>query len=198
MRRLAGLLEDFQLMDTAVDGAFDAGFVAGEFGEGVGALAIGIEGAADQVFLEGRFGRRRFGFAVLFGVLFFIFVDLLAERVFTGDIVEAVAKDAGLHGENAVEAPLAGGDAVDQFFLGGTFRVKANDVVVEEEQEFLFVVAGEHVLAAGEAVFEAVAAGGGLSRVRFGTARFFGVLAVGVGLRIRGGAGIFRIDHGVV
>src|ERR1022692_4226909 len=98
----AGCLIRFQLAEAAVDGALDAGFVAGEFGEGVGTLAIDVESAGREVALVGRDGWRRRRFAVLFGVVFFGGVPVLAALFLGGHVVEAVAVDAGLHGEDTV------------------------------------------------------------------------------------------------
>src|ERR1022692_732522 len=74
----AGCLIRFQLAEAAVDGALDAGFVTGELGEGVGTLAIDVESAGREVALVGRDGWRRRRFAVLFGVVFFGGVPVLA------------------------------------------------------------------------------------------------------------------------
>src|ERR1039457_6689993 len=128
----------FQLAEAAVDGALDAAFVAGELDEGVGTFAIHVEGAGQEVALVGRRGRRRHRFAVLFGVLFLRSVLLLAEFFLCGDIVEAVAVDAGFKGEGAVQAPLGrwrcagpvflrrgrwgGSDPSDRGRGGGTLR----------------------------------------------------------------------------
>src|ERR1017187_9016334 len=130
----------FQLAEAAVDGALDAAFVAGELDEGVGTLAIHVEGAGQEVALVGRRGRRRHRFAVLFGVPFLRSVLLLAEFFLCGDIVEAVAVDAGFEGEGAVQAPLVVCGAQDQFFFGGADGAEAIQVIVDEEEELLGVL----------------------------------------------------------
>src|ERR1039457_5625343 len=86
----AGCLIRFQLAEAAVDGALDAGFVTGELGEGVGTLAIDVESAGWEVALVGRDGWRRRRFAVLFGVVFFGGVPVLAALFLGGHVVEAV------------------------------------------------------------------------------------------------------------
>ena len=134
------------MAEAAVDGALDGSFVAGEFGESVGADAIGDEGAGQEVAFVGRCGRRRDRVAVLFGLLFFVGIAFLAVLVLVGDIVEAVAEDAGFHGEDAVETPLIGGDAEDQFFFAFADRVEGIEEVLDEGEEVFGVFAGEDVL----------------------------------------------------
>jgi hypothetical protein len=110
-------------------------------------------------------------------------VLLLAELVLCGDIVEAVAVDAGFHGEGAVEAPLIGGDAQDQFFFAGADGLEAVQVVVEEEEEeeeeeeLGGILVQQDVFVGAQAVEEAVAAavaaGGGFAFSGFGACLFF-------------------------
>src|ERR1017187_9165327 len=86
----AGCLIRFQLAEAAVDGALDAGFVTGELGERGGTLAIDGGSAGREVALVGRDGWRRRRFAVLFGVVFFGGVPVLAVLFLGGHVVEAV------------------------------------------------------------------------------------------------------------
>src|ERR1039458_204097 len=79
---VARVLVGFQLAEAAVDGALDAAFVSGELGEGVGTLAIHVEGAGQEVALVGRGGRGRYRIAVFFGVPPFVVV-LVRGRLFT-------------------------------------------------------------------------------------------------------------------
>src|ERR1039457_1858626 len=191
----AGCLIRFQLAEAAVDGALDAGFVAGEFGEGVGTLAIDVESAGREVALVGRDGWRRRRFAVLFGVVFFGGVPVLAALFLGGHVVEAVAVDAGLHGEDTVEAALVGGDAQDQVLFAGAYGLEAVQVVVEEEKELFGILVEEDMFVGTQAVEKAITAGSGFA---FGGARaggFLGVLAVGVDLGLAGGARFIRIIH---
>ena len=87
-------------------GSAPGAFVAGELGERVGTFAIDVEGASQEVALDGLGGRGRHRIAVFFGVSFLDVVELLADLFLCGDIVEAVAIDAGFRGEGAVETPL--------------------------------------------------------------------------------------------
>ena len=96
----------FQLAETAVDGALQGAFVAGELGERVGTFAIDVEGASQEVALDGLGGRGRHRITIFFGGSFLDVVELLADLFLCGDIVEAVAIDAGFRGEGAVETPL--------------------------------------------------------------------------------------------
>src|ERR1039458_10216589 len=185
----------FQLAEAAVDGALDAAFVAGELDEGVGTFAIHVEGAGQEVALVGRRGRRRHRFAVLFGVLFLRSVLLLAEFFLCGDIVEAVAVDAGFEGEGAVQAPLVVGDAQDQFFFGGADGAEAIQVIVDEEEELFGVLVEQDVFVGAQAVEEAIAAGCGFAFGCFWASLFLCVPAVGVDLGLAGGAGFIRAFH---
>jgi hypothetical protein len=80
-----------------------------------------------------------------------------------GDRFEALAVDGGFHGERAVEAPLIGGDALYQFFFAETDGAEVVVKVLDEEEKFFGISAGENMFVAGQAVFEAVAAGRFLS-----------------------------------
>ena len=110
---MAGSLELFQLAQAAIDGALDAGFVAGEPGEGVATIAIDDEGAGQAVAWVGRCGGGRHTLGVQLVVPFVVDQFPFARKVLGGDRLEALPVDAGLHGEGAVEAPLTGGDAHD-------------------------------------------------------------------------------------
>src|ERR1035438_221806 len=111
---------------------------------------------------------RRHRLSVLFGVTFLRSVLLLTEFFLCGDIVEAVAEDAGFHGEGAVEAPLVGGDAQDQCFFAVADGAEASEEIVEEQAKIFGIFAGEEVLVGAQAVFKGIAAGCGLT---FGSAR---------------------------
>ena len=181
-----------QLTEAAVDGALDAAFVVGQFGERVGTLAIHLEGAGQEVALVGWSGRWRHRFAVFFGVSYLGGVLVLAELVDVGDALEVVAVDAGFHGEGAVEAPLIGGDAQDQGFFAGADGAEAVEEVLEEEEEVLGILAGEDVFVGAQAVAETVAAGCGFAFRGARAGGFLGVLAVGVDLGLGGFAGTIR------
>ena len=188
---IARVLVRFQLAEAAVDGALDAAFVSGELGEGVGTLTIHVEGAGQEVALVGRVGRGRHRIAVFFGVPPFVVVLVLADLVLLGDVVEAVAVDAGFRGEGAVEAPLVGGDAQDQFFFAGTDGLEAVQVVVDEEEEFGGVLVEQDVFVGAQSMEEAIAAGCGFAFVCSRTSGFLGVLTVGVDLASVGLRGSF-------
>jgi hypothetical protein len=68
--------------------------------------------------------------------------------------VEAVAVDAGFHGEDAVETPLVGGDAQDQFLFAGADGAEAIEEVLNEEEEVFGILAGQDVFVGAQAVAE--------------------------------------------
>jgi len=173
-------LTDFQLADAAIDGVLDAGFIAGEPGEGVGTIAIHVEGAGQEVSRDGRGGRGGRRIAVFLGAAFLILVVLPAGLVLLDDFMKAVTVDAGFGGEGAAETPLAVGDAQDQSFFGGADGLEAVPVIVEEEQEVFGVLVEQDVFIGAQAVEEAVAAGCVFAFGGAGAGGLFGVLTVGV------------------
>ena len=90
------------------------------------------------------------------------------------------AVDAGFEGKSTVETPLGGGDALDHQVFAVADGAEVVVEILEEADEGIGILAFEdEVFVAGEAVGEAVAAGGGFA---FGGARaggFLGVAAVG-------------------
>lgn len=141
----SGGLVFLQLAETAVDGAFEVAFVAGQFGEGVGGGAIGVEGTRQKVACIRHGGLRRRFFAVLVGIRFSLGVEAGAGLVVAVDIVETVAIDAGFEGHGAVEAPLGQGDVGYELLFRGSFGMEAGEVVAQEGGEFGGVVRGEKV-----------------------------------------------------
>ena len=178
-RGFAGCLIALQLTEAAIDGALNAGFAAGELHERVGAVAVGVEGAGQEIAIIGGGGRGRRGITGLLGQFESLGVLLLAGLVAGRNNLEAVAVDAGFHGEDAMEAPLIGGDAQDQIFFGGADGLEAVQVVVEEDEEFSGVLIEEDMLVGAQAVKEAVAAGGGLACGGAWAGGFLSVAAVG-------------------
>src|ERR1019366_362979 len=158
-------------------------------------LAIDVEGAGQEVALVRRGGRGRHRFAVLFVLAFFGGVLLLAKLLLLGDIVEAVAVDAGFHGEGAAQAPLVVGDTQDQRFFAGADGLEAVQMVVEEEEEIGGIFVEQDVFVGAQAVEEAIAAGCVFAFGGFWAAGFFGVLAVSVNLGFGRFAGFIRIFH---
>jgi hypothetical protein len=75
-----------------------------------------------------------------FGILFFTGIGSLAVRIFFDDLLEAVAEEAGFHGEGAVEAPVRGGDAQEQHFFDFADGLEAVVTVFEEEEEIFGVL----------------------------------------------------------
>jgi hypothetical protein len=185
----------FQLTEAAVDGALDAAFVTGEAGEGVGGHAIGVEGAGQAVafVVRGGDGRRRS--ALECGALFLPGVGSLSVGVFFGDLLEAVAVEAGFHGEGAVETPVRGGEAQDQHFFGVADGLEAVVEVVEENEEIFGVFVEQDVFVGAQAVQETIAAGGSLSGGGAGAGGFFRILTVGVDLGLGRGAGFVGWVH---
>src|ERR1017187_2126591 len=96
VRGIAGGLELFQLAEASVDGTLQVAFVAGEFGERVGTLAIYVEGARQEITSSGGVGGGGGRLAALFGRLFLDVVHSLADLVLYSDILEAVTVDTGL------------------------------------------------------------------------------------------------------
>jgi len=184
-----------QLAEAAVDGAFGAAFVASQLGERVGAVAIPVEGTGDEVAFVGRGGRRRHRSAFRFGVTFFDGVLFLAGLVDCGDGADAFAVDAGFHGDGAVEAPLIGGNAEDQFFFGGADGLEAVEVVVDEDEEFGRILVEQDVIVRAQAVDEAIAAGCGFAFVGARARGFLGIASVSVDLGLGGSARFIGIFH---
>ncbi len=156
-----GGLEPFQLAQAAIDGALDAGFVAREVGERVSASAIDVEGAGQAVAGVGWGGGRGHMLGVQLVVPFMVDQLPFELKVFGGDRLEALPVDAGLHGEGAVEAPLTGGDAHDQFLFAIADGAEAVVEVFEEDEEFFGIFVEEEVFVGAQAVDQAIAAGCG-------------------------------------
>ena len=149
----AGGLEGFEVLHAAFDGAFDGGFVAGEAGEVVGALALCHESAGEEIF---RFvGIGRVGvFPVAFHVEFVIRLSFPVEADQNGGFL---AVDAGFEGKGTVETPLGGGDAFDgQFFAVADGAEVVVEILEEAEEGFGILTFEDEVFVAGEAVGEAV------------------------------------------
>jgi len=197
-RGIARGLEGFQLAEAAIDGALDAGFVAGEPGEGVVSIAIVDEGAGQAVAWVGRGGGGRYKIRVQLVVPFVVDQFPFAGVVLGGDPFEALAVDGGFHGEGAVEAPLIGGDALYQFFFAEADGVEVVAEVLEEEQEFFGIFSGEDMFVARQAVLEAVAAGCVLALGAARAGRSLGILTISVDLGFRRFAGAGRVFHFVV
>ena len=175
----AGGLEGFEVLHAAFDGALDGGFVADEAGEVVGALALFHESAGEEIF---RFvGIGRVGvFPVAVHVEFVIRLPFSVEADQNGGFF---AVDAGFEGKGAVEAPLGGGDALDdQFFAVADGAEVVVEILEEAEEGFGILAFEDEVFVAGEAVGEAVAAGGGFAFGGAGAGGFLGVAAVGIRL----------------
>ena len=112
-----------------------------------------------------------------------------------GDHLEVLPVDAGFHGEDAVEAPLIGGDAQDQFLFAIADGAEAVEVIVEEGEEVFGILVQQDVFVGTQAVEEAIAAG---CVFAFGGARaggFLGILAVSIDLGLAGCARFIRIIH---
>ncbi len=193
--REAGGLIDLQLVEAAVDGALDAGFVAGEFGGRVGTGGVDAESAGQEVARIGRDRRRRRRSAFFFGELRGHGVLFLAGLVLVGDPLKEIAVDAGFQGKGAVEAPPQAGDAHDQVLFDGADGLEAVEMVVEAEEELFGILIEHDVFVGAQAVDEAIAAGCGLSRGGTRPGRFLGVFAVGIDLRLARLAGFVWVLH---
>jgi len=150
---VAGGLVDFQLAEVAVDGVLQEAFVARQFYERVGTLAIGVEGAGQEVALVGREEGGRHRIAVLFGIAHFGGVMPLAVLVLFRPHHRSGRGRCRFHGDSAIEAPL------------------------EEEFGGIFVV--EQVLVGALGPGDAVAAGCSFACGAARAGRFFRVPAVG-------------------
>ena len=192
---LAGGLERFELPERAVDGTLDGRFVAGQIRKAVGTDAVDVEGAGQAVVCIWRNGGRRLRLFAKGGVLFLLRVDSLLFRVLCGDLLEALAIDAGFHGERAVQAPLIGGDAADDHFLAVADGLEAAVEVIEEEEKLFGVLVEQDVFVGAQAVEEAIAAGCGFPGYGARAGGFLGVLPVGPEAGFGGGAGCFGIGH---
>ena len=112
-----------------------------------------------------------------------------------GDHLEVLPVDAGFHGEDAVEAPLIGGDAQDQFLFAIADGAEAVEVIVEEGEEVFGILVQQDVFVGTQAAEEAIAAGCGLAFGGAWAGGFLGVPAVGVDLCLGGCARLIRIFH---
>jgi len=192
---LAGGLERFELPERAVDGTLDGRFVAGQIREGVGTGAIDVEGAGQAVVRIGRDGGGRLRPFAIGGVLFLLRVYSLLFRVLCGDLLEALAIDAGFHGEGSVEPPLIGGDAADDHYLAVADGLEAAVEVVEEQEKLFGVLVEQEMFVGAQAVEQAIAAGCGFSGCGARAGRFLGILPVGPEAGFGGGAGCVGIGH---
>jgi hypothetical protein len=168
----AGGLEALQFVEGAVEGAFGAGFVAGQEGESVGAAGFAEE---DE------------------GVL------LVAGRVLESPqigvlLIEEPVEEAGFHAAEAAEAPGGHDHLLDE----EGFRGADGLVVVLEglldSLEFGFLLGFDDGVLGGEAVAEGIEANGGLTLGGLGAGAELGVPAIGFDLQFGGhnGAGSFR------
>jgi hypothetical protein len=117
----------------------------------------------------------------------------LAVRIFAGDLLKAVAVDAGFHGEGAAEAPLVVRDRQDQHFFGVAHGLEAVVKVLEEDEELFGILVEQDVFVGAQAVDEAVAAGSGFAFGGARAGRFSGVLTVSVDLGLGGDARFVRV-----
>lgn len=89
----------------------------------------------------------------------------------------------GFEAQGAAEAPVAGGDGVDEGFLGVGLRAVVVEQAEQEDAElladFMGVIVAQNQVAGEEAVFEGVAGGTGLAFGRAGAGGLPGVGAVG-------------------
>src|SRR5579862_5162506 len=143
-----------------VDGTLQGGLVAAHFEQVAAFVAVGDEERAKA---EGFVARE---------------LDVwepLAAR-------EVSPIDLHLHGQGSIETPLGGGDAEDELLLviaDGVVRVAK---IVEEDIEVGGVFVGEEEVLGGEAVRDAVAAGGGFALGGAGAGTFLCVFSIGCDL----------------
>lgn len=172
-------LEALEAADASVQGTLDAGFIAGQGGDGAGAIAIEAEGAGPEVRGIEYVRRGRGGLAAIGSILLILGVDALAVGILFGDGLEAFAVEGGFHGEDGVEAPLTGGHAQDEFLFDFADGLKAIDEVLEKEQEVGGVVIKDEVFVGAQSVDETIAAGFGFAFGRAGAGRFLCIAAIG-------------------
>ena len=156
-------------MEGAIESALDAGFVAGEVGEGVPAAAIVLKYMGKAV-LSGQ--------AAVVPVQVFLFVD------------EAEREETGFERAEAGETPGGHRDLLDQLGFEGADGLKVIEEGAEGLVEGVPVLAGDNGLLGGEAMFERVEAGGGLALGGFGAGAALGVGTVGIDLLLRSHIGV--------
>jgi len=158
----AGGLDALELVEGAVEGALDAGFVAAEGVEDAGGgTGVPAEDVGEFVFL---------GEVVVVG---------FEVRLVVG---EAEIEEAGFDSAAAGEAPLGHDGLVDEGGFEGAGGLEVIEEGVEEFVEGLFVLAVDDGVVGGESVFEGIEANGGLAFGGFGAGAELGVAAVGVDL----------------
>jgi hypothetical protein len=159
VRELAGGLEALELVEGAVEGALDAGFVAAEGFEDAGCgTGVPAEDVGEFVCVDE---------AVVVGFEVLLVVD------------EAEIEEAGFDGAAAGEAPLGHDDLVDEGGFEGAGGLEVIEEGVEEFVEGLFVFAVDDGVFGGEAVFEGIEANGGLAFGGFGAGAELGIAAIG-------------------
>jgi hypothetical protein len=151
----AGGLEALELVEGAIKGALDAGFVAAEGGEGVGALPehVGEAAAGGEV-----------------GVL------LLDVCLAVG---ETEVEETGFEAAKAAEPPLGHDDLMDEGGFEGAGGLEVVEEGVAEFVEGIVVFVEDGGVFGGEAVLECVEANGGLAFGGDGAGAELGVTAIG-------------------
>jgi hypothetical protein len=172
-----GGLEALELAEGAVEGALDAGFVAAQEGQGVGAADVALV----EIGEAGARGQALVALGDIFGV---IGPAELEEATF--DEAEA-AETPGGHDDLLDEEGLEGADGLELVLEGLAGFV-----------EFVHFLAFDANVFGGEAVGEGVLADDGLALGGFGTGALLSVLAISVDLLLRcHGGGSLRSDSAV-
>jgi len=163
--RGAGGPEALKLTVGAVEGALDAGFVAGQEGKRVGAAGVAEE---DE------------GHAVVGDEVAVLRVDVSAV------IDQAECVGADFHGAGAGKAPGGHDHLMDEEGFDGIERLEMVQVGIEEFVELAFVLARDDSVLGGESMFEGIEADGGLALGGFGAGAALGVPAIGFDLQFGG------------
>jgi len=141
----------------AVEGALDAGFVAGQEGESAGAAGV-VEEDKGVLVMAGRV------------------VESTQTAFF---LIEQPVEEAGFHAAEAAEAPGGHDHLLDEEGFGGTDGLV---VVLERLLDFLefgFPLGFNDGVLGGEAMAEGIEADGGLAPGGFGSGAALSVLAIG-------------------
>ncbi len=140
----AAILEALEFAEGAAERAFQAGFMLGEAGDGVGLEEVAVDGSGGGA-----------------GGFFTEFRDLVVE-------------DLGLNLAGANEAPVSGDELVEESGFRGTEGLEVGLEGAQGVVEVPLGFGADDEVAGGEAVFEGIEAGGVSSGLRRRSAVYLG------------------------
>ena len=100
------------------------------------------------------------------------------------DALDAGLEEAGLHADEALDAPLGGGHLPDEEGLDGILGLELGFERSEEFGVGLLVLLGQDGIVGGEAVADGVEAGAGFAERSAGPGAAAGVFAIGLDLKV--------------